>query len=84
MPPPKVRALCRAKVSEGRRPLLPVGVLARTWRGGPEQAGLSRLVNACEVVIAAIETGAAVVASDSGDVRGLAEAAEHDAPLIAV
>ncbi|MDA2804142.1 hypothetical protein [Nocardiopsis suaedae] len=110
--PGKVWTLCQAEISDPRRPLLPIGVLAQTWRGGPRQAGLSRRVNACEIVlfeeptaerigvllgrpgradivdaaavIAAIEMGAAVVAADPGDIRRIAEAAEHDLPMITV
>lgn len=46
----RVWALCEAEVAEGRRPLLPVTVLAQMWRGGAGQAGLARVVKTCELV----------------------------------
>ncbi|NYI03883.1 hypothetical protein [Allostreptomyces psammosilenae] len=46
----RVWAMCEAEVDEGRRPLLPVTVLAQMWRGGAGQAGLARVVKTCELV----------------------------------
>ena len=34
----------------GRRPIVPAGVLAQAWRGGP-QAGLSRLLRGCQIEV---------------------------------
>ncbi|WP_270689026.1 hypothetical protein [Nocardiopsis endophytica] len=47
------------------------------------RSGQADIVDAA-VVIAAIETGAAIVTSDPGDIRKPTEAAGHDAPLITV
>jgi hypothetical protein len=35
-------------ILRGHRPVVPAGVLAQAWRGGP-QAGLSRLLRGCQV-----------------------------------
>jgi hypothetical protein len=42
-------ALHDTVLREGRVPLVPAGVLAQAWRGGP-QANLSRLLGGCTVV----------------------------------
>lgn len=41
-------ALHRAALLRGLSPVVPSGVLAEAWRGGP-QAGLSRLLQGCEI-----------------------------------
>lgn len=46
----RVWAVCRRELAEGRRPLLPVTVLAQMWRGGPKQAGMANLIKSCELV----------------------------------
>lgn len=46
----RVWGYCREEVEAGRRPLLPVTVLAQIWRGGPRQAGLAHIVKSCKTV----------------------------------
>ncbi|WP_306367679.1 hypothetical protein [Nocardiopsis sp. CC223A] len=42
--------LCREANAGGLQPVIPSIVLARIWRGGARQAGVARIVKACEVV----------------------------------
>ena len=46
----QVWALCREANTAGLQPVIPSIVLAQIWRGGARQAGVARIVKACEVV----------------------------------
>jgi hypothetical protein len=68
------RALWRfhtALLTQGHRPVVPVGVLAQAWRGGP-QSRLSRLLRGCSVEPLtepmARAAGRALAASGTNDV----------------
>lgn len=66
-----VWALQRRALERGIRPVVPAGVLAQAWRGGP-QAQLSRLLRGCRVEdlddAAARRAGVACARSGTADV----------------
>jgi predicted nucleic acid-binding protein len=47
----RVRALLRRAIQQGWELHIVAGVVARTWRGGPRQARLARLLAASEVSV---------------------------------
>ena len=64
-------ALHRRALERGLRPVVPAGVLAQAWRGGP-QPQLSRLLKGCRIEdltgVRARAAGAACGRAGSGDV----------------
>ncbi len=70
------------------RPIVPVVVLAQTWRGGPQHQ-ISRLLKACDIVPDDERTGRAAgvacAASGTADVVDaivIATAVRHQAPIV--
>jgi PIN domain-containing protein len=67
-------ALIEVGRQDGRDIIVPAGVIAQTWRNGPRQARLARLLNANEVSVepltdaAARATGILCGAADTTDV----------------
>ncbi len=70
------------------RPIVPVVVLARAWRGGPQHQ-ISRVLKACDIVPADERTGraagiacAASATTDVVDAIVVATAIRHQAPIV--
>lgn len=46
----RIRALHRRFLLQGVSPCVPAPVLAQTWRGGPKQVGMTRVLKGCEIL----------------------------------
>ena len=68
---PRMRAYHELALKSGHVPVVPTGVLAQAWRGGP-QPGLSRLLAGCRVEALdeplARSAGAALALAETSDV----------------